>query len=325
MVRTSERSSFTTCRWRWDVEFNMRLKPRRPSTALRFGTLMHRSLANFYRVGSKRGPHPKRTYLRLYKKDVELHDAMGFTDDDGKWHNMRDIGAYMFEGYIDKYGDDGEWEVLATEMPFQVDVHHPDTGRYLFTYVGTLDGVWRHVVTKEIWIPDHKSTSGDATKIDNLWIDEQAGAYWTFGVDYLKQRGIIKPKHDLRGMLFNIASKATRDEREQGPDGLYLNQDGTVSKRQPPPRFYRDRVYRDDTNRAHARQRAIEQVHEMYLIRRGKLAAYKIPGPLHNPHCRGCPVKDACELHESGADYQPLLDNMVSWDPYSEHALYERN
>lgn len=327
MLRTSERLAYTGCRWRWDVEFNLRLKPRHPALALRFGTLVHRALATYYKPGTKRGPRPAKTFEKLYAEDEATLGKFGFKDEDGKWRDALEIGRDMLTAYIGHYGKDDRWRVLATEMPFQVDVHHPETGRYLYTYVGTVDGVWEDVVTHEIWVPDHKTTGSDPTKAGaNLWIDEQAGAYWSFGVDALRERGIIKPGHDLRGMLYNfMLKKADSDDRPENELGQKLNLDGTVSKRQPGPRFHREPVLRDDIERQRVRERATEQAHEMYLIRRGKLSAYKVPGPLHHPNCRGCPVRDACELHEVGADYEPVLASMVEWDPYSEHALYERN
>lgn len=106
------------------------------------------------------------------------------------------------------------------------------------------------------------------------------------------------------------------------PGALLL---GEPSKSQPPRFFEREPVYRDQADRANLHQRVLAEARDMWLIRHGVGVAYKNPGPLHMPNCRGCPVRDACELHETGHDWRAMLDGSTQpWDPYAAHEVIER-
>lgn len=327
LLRTSERTTFLTCRVRWDFAYNQRLAPKTASPALRFGRLVHLAMAAYYKKGIKRGRRPALTFEKLYKAELEEQTAIGFIDEEGKWQDSLELGLTMLKGYVDHWGKDEEWEVLHTEVPFQVEVFHPKTERYLFTYVGTLDGVWRNRSNKQIWIPDHKTTAKDPTKqADALVLDDQVAAYWTYGVDWLLAEGVLKPKDELRGMMFNFLKKQLPDTRERNAQGQYLNQNGSVSKQQPSPWYHRERTYRGDIERERARVRIVDQAHEMHLARQGKLPIYINPGPAYKPNCQGCAFKDPCQLREAGANYKRLIKAQYEeWDPYSEHELYERS
>jgi hypothetical protein len=104
-----------------------------------------------------------------------------------------------------------------------------------------------------------------------------------------------------------------------------LNQDGSVSKQQPAPYFERLPVYRDDVDKQRLHARVLDVARELRDARAGEYPIYKSPGPLHHPNCRGCPVREACELHETGGDFEPMLAaTMVPWNPYEAHELPER-
>jgi hypothetical protein len=100
---------------------------------------------------------------------------------------------------------------------------------------------------------------------------------------------------------------------------------GEVSKVQPAPYFHRVPVRRDATDRRRLHERLLEEAREVWMARHGMMPLYKNPGPLHNPNCRGCAVREACEIHEAGGDYQSVLNATTTrWAPYSAHELAER-
>jgi hypothetical protein len=100
---------------------------------------------------------------------------------------------------------------------------------------------------------------------------------------------------------------------------------GEVSKTQPAPFFHRVPVYRNPADRRRLHERVLPEAREIWLARRGMMPLYKNPGPLHSPNCRGCSVRDACETHEAGGDFQSVLDaTTVKWAPYAAHELPER-
>jgi Zierdtviridae exonuclease len=240
-----------------------------------------------------------------------------YESDDPHWVDAEKLGPAMLEHYVEHYGKDAQWKVIITEQPARQTVWV--NGKPAFEYVFTLDGVWENQDTGKLWIPDHKTTS--VSRIDSryLRLDDQASAYWTWGVDWLYENRMLKPDQKLAGMLFNFLRKAEPDPRPKDPAGRCLNKDGTISKQQPPPYFIRQPIYRDEYEREVVRERAIQEYNEMRAVRGGLVPAYKSPSPFNCPNCW---LLDICELHEVGADYQELIENTASkWDPYDPYYI----
>jgi hypothetical protein len=346
-LRTSERSTFNTCRWQWAQGYGNRLSPRREMPALRFGTLIHAALEVRYPPGIKRGPKPAETFEKLFLKDLQDAEAEfgreRVRDAEGEWEDMLGLGIDMLEGYIEKYGKDEDWKVIASEMTFQVPVYLPkdmvldpavpqwmrdkfNQGEPIFFYVGTMDGVWENRMDGGIRINDYKTTSSDPTKeaMGKYQFDEQATAYWTWGADWLIEKGVLKPRQvrSLDGMLYTFLYKAKRDTRPTNAQGLSLNQDGSVSKKQPTPRFHREVVYRSEQARERARERVVYEVAEMAAVKSGELTTRKNFKTGSMGHCGWCPFRDMCELHEEGGDWELMRDaSMRTWDPYDAHEI----
>jgi len=318
MLRNSERGTFKKCRWLWDISYNRQRSTKISAPPLRYGTLIHESLARYYIKGVKRGVNPIKTFERLYAKDVEEAYEFGWRDDDGKWFDARELGVTMLTAYLEEYGKDEEWEVLVTEHPYATVVLHPVTGKPWFKQVGTLDGVWKHRSKKDYTvIVDHKTAASISTGY--LVLDDQAGSYWTWGVDYLHQNGLLDPKLKLNGMMFNFLRKATPDERPRDEQGYYLNKDGSVSKKQPAALFLRHYTWRDEFDRNMQRKSAMAEFREMEMARAGELSMYKTPGKMN---CGGCWLLDACELHETGNDWETFLSQTSrGWNPYDAQEI----
>jgi hypothetical protein len=364
-LRNSERQTFTTCPQKWEWAYVDRLKPRTQKPALRFGTLIHSALEAFYLPGLKRGPRPAETFERLFEADLKASYKMGIRDEDGTWHEMGDLGIAMLTAYFETYGKDSQWFVIGTEAPFRVPVTDPKTG-LMFTFVGVVDGLWRDRASgkrKDLWVADHKTCKDDPTKKNKaLILDEQSGSYWSYGVDYLRAKRILKPDQRLTGMLFNFLRKGMPDVRPKNAQGQALNkptkevlqikyQDvfgkpapkkltvaelteaigpstaallGEVSKSQSSPLFHREPVFRDEFDGDMVRKRTVAQARVMHYMRTGKLEVYKVPGTLHSPHCNWCEFMDMCELHESGQDWRGFRDaTMDTWEPYAQHEILE--
>ena len=308
LVRTSERTQFKRCRQAWWWSYVDHLKPMTAAPALRFGGLVHQALAERYPPGLKRGPHPARTFERLYELELQEATAFGFRDEDGKWQDAAALGVAMLEGFVDEYGTDEQYRVIATEQTFQV-------GFRGLVYVGTFDGVWQDRSNRRVLFKEWKTSADNRTR--HLALDEQAGAYWTFGPPWLKRKGILKPKQERSGILYTFLRKAMPDDRPRNADGLCLNKDGSVSKVQPPPLFHREWVYRDAGDRRSVMERVLAEATEMRMVRRGRLQVYKNPNQFN---CGGCGFRDPCELHETQADWPALMKAaFVSWEPYGAH------
>lgn len=363
LLRTSERSCFMRCPQKWEWSYNQKLKPNYTSPPLRFGSLIHDALATYYKPGKvmsrrhiKRGPHPAQTFLKLYDAQIDqLEQGMRVRVDE-EWMDARPLGEEMMVNYIDLYGRDDKYRIVAPEMPFQIDMNDPDTGEYLCTYVGTFDAVIQNLETMQIGLFEHKTAASIST--DHLSMDEQASSYWAFAPDWMWARGILKPGQDLDFILYNFLRKGTKDTRPvnglgqalNGPKkealvarceelGLVTNRGakvedltellrsqgekpellGEVSKVQPAPLFERFPVYRGNYERAALMWRVILQAREMKMYRDGRLHLYKRP----MNGCRGmfgCEFRDMCEIHEVGSDWEAIRDQMFhEWEPYEIH------
>lgn len=329
LLRNSERQTFKKCRHRWQWTYLDGRESREAPTALRFGDLAHQALAAYYKPGRKRGPHPARTFERLYHEQAKALADEGFdVFTDEKWEPALDLGIRMLEGYVERYRDaDAEFTVIASEQTFQLPLTTvlADGRRVRFKIVGTFDGVWRHLSSKRLVFKEFKTAA--AIQTDGLPMDEQAGTYWTYGPRWLRRAGLLKEGESISSILYTFLRKAAPDPNDTyDEEGRRLNKDGAISKRQPAPYFERIPVYRDRTDRERMHARVLMEAAEVYAARHGELPLYKNPGPLYMPNCRGCPVREACELHEVGGDYQATLDATTRpWNAYAAHELIERH
>lgn len=321
-LSVSQRRAFKKCPWSWSWGYLKRLEPKSSAPPLRFGSLIHAALEAYYIPGVKRGPHPAKTFRRLYDAELESQLAMGWRDDDGVWLDARDLGVAMLRGYVEHYDGDKEWRVLATEHPFEVPVLNRN-GKHVANAIGVLDGIWQHRVTKDIAIVDHKAVAQVSTRW--LTMDDQSGQYWTFGPEWLYEKGILdRDRHQLAYVLFNFLRKAKPDDRPVNANGERLNQDGSVSKNQPAPYFVRHKSYRDGYDREMMKQRTADEAELILATSAGRLPLIKSPGQFT---CNTCAVAEICELHEVGQDYMAMAKAILrkkQYRPQKEAEEYEK-
>lgn len=315
MIRTSERTSFKRCRMQWRWGYLDKLNANTPNRHLRFGLLVHEAFAVWYKPGIKRGRLPVKTFIKLLEADEAQHGPLMMKDwEADKALSAYDLGVAMLESYVDLYGKDERYEIIRPEMPFALDVHD-DHGKYLFTYVGTMDAVVRDLVTGRIGLMEHK-TGAKLSIPAPLALDEQAGSYWAYAPDFLRAEGVMDADEEMDFILYNFLKKSMPDTRPVNEDGHSLNKDGSVSKLQPAPRFRRELVYRSDADRANLMKRVRQEAREIRKAREGKLPLYKNPGE----HCNWCQFRDMCEVHESGSDWRAMRRALFTeWKPYEVH------
>jgi hypothetical protein len=235
---------------------------------------------------------------------------MGFRDEDGTWMEAGELGYALLTAFVEEFGEDEQYEVISSEQTFAIRL----TKR--LTYVGTFD-VWRDRMTGQLLLKEWKTAAQFWDR--HLPLDEQAGTYWAFAPTWLRMLGILDDDDDIKGILYTFLRKAMPDERPKNEEGLSLNKDGAVSKRQPNPLFKRVPVYRDRRDRMNIKKRIIYQFEEMEEIRNGKRPIYKSPTTMN---CAMCPFVDPCELHEAGRDYLPILKGAFQVvDQYSPYEI----
>jgi len=332
LLRNSERSDLH-CPWKWDMVWNKGLRPKREPTWALFGGAWHYGMEFYYPVGRKRGRlqdaiDAALENLELGRRKVGVDLADISLDDDGQPEegtSKRDVELIsadslmeiMFREYRKKYGTDEEWECLHTEQPFQIDVPHPKyPGRFITVYAGTWDALMRNRRTGKLWLWDHK-TARQLPKPDYLELNDQAGSYLWVAKEVLVHKGVLTKKDEIEGIIFNYAKKTKPDPRPTNAAGHALNQDGTVSKRQPTPRFARHPVHRTPQAQAMLAQRVQQDAVLIDKMRRGLIPIVKRT----NYDCPRCPLFDLCTLHEQQADgWEDYRDEFfVVKDVYADH------
>lgn len=323
-IRTSERSTFKRCPQRWLWSMVEGLEPIRAANPLWFGQGVHIALAEWYLPGTKRGPHPAETFSSWVDQDRNMR--VRNDDDELEWVDARELGISMLEAYVDEYGVDDSWDVIAPEMTFDIWFYRTFEGKRTkwFRYVGTWDGVYRDRSTGEIWLMEHKTAAAISTS--HLPLDDQAGTYFTMANKILRKRGVLKPKERIAGVMYNFLRKAKQDERPRNEEGLYLNKNGSVSARQPASYFHREPLYKSVAEEKRIIQRIKDEALYIEAIREGDPAypVLKVITQFGPSACAQCPFFRMCQLDEQG-DQDSVEDFKASWynvrDPYADHQI----
>lgn len=319
MLGTSERYTFRRCPQKWWWTYRMGLTPKyRGPDALWFGIGVHLALAEWYKKGKRRGRHPADTFMD-YVGDEEAQIPAAYSDHDRvegertKYEDARELGEAMLVEYVNIYGKDPQLSIIAVEQPFQIQVKLK--GVPLAIFASTFDGVLRDEEDGRIYLFEHKTAS--AIQTSYLELDDQAGAYWAIAGSILRAKGILKPGEEIAGILYNFLRKCKPDPRPRNEGGAYLNKDGSVSKKQPPPAFVREIIERSPGEQRTQMQRIADEVSLMNGLRSGELPIIKNT----TKDCTFCEFFVMCKLHERGGDAwrEVAKSDFVRKDPYERN------
>lgn len=319
ITRTVERRSFKRCmlQWQWAWRYGYRIKGK-SSLPLWFGTGIHECLAQWYvGPGQKRGIHPADYWLDWVGEEVEqIRTAQSDNFKEDIWVDARDLGEAMLVGYIERYGRDESWDVVAPEETFQIDIPFRNKEGVLAIYAGTFDLVYRDLSDGSIWLGEHKTAKAISTS--HLGLDDQAGSYWAIASRVLQSRGVLKKGDRIEGIMYNFLRKGFSDDRLENEKGQKLNKDGSVSKNQPSPLFLRHPVDRTKAEQASQLKRIQDEVSWMDIARRNPDRITK--NSTQNCHW-DCSFFDMCELHEKGGTQWEEFAKAVyvQQDPYADH------
>lgn len=351
-LRTSERSTFKRCQQRWVWSYVEGLKPLRDKNPLWFGQGIHLALAEWYQPGFKRGPHPSETWMN-FARDAGRMIPQEYEDDELRYVDAFELGIEMCNNYVDEYGKDHDWEVLATEQTFKFLVRDPRIGnrakrKLIAKYLGTFDGVYRDKRTGEVWLMEHKTAA--AIIITHLALDDQAGSYLFVAEAILKAAGMMRQDEHIAGIMYNFLRKAKTDVRPVDALGRRTNKPtkahflaqlpgvddkmtlkqliamaddlgvrvlGDVSASQPSSLFLREPVWRSEGDKLSMHIRIINEVKQIEMVRSGELEPTKTP----TKDCSwDCDFFRMCQLHESRDDWEEYRDSMYKRvDPYGDH------
>jgi PD-(D/E)XK nuclease superfamily len=314
VVHTSTRTALKRCPWRWWMTYEEGYRPKfAQADALWLGIGVHEALAQWYLPGKRRGTHPAK-YFAQWAGD-EIAYVKSWLDEqyeEAVWLDARDLGVAMLEGYIDRYGRDPQWQVIAVERPFSVRI--TDKKRPVAIFRSRWDMVFRNLQDRKIYLGEHKTANQIVTEY--LENDDQGGSYWAVAGSVLRAEGVLKDGEEIAGIIYNFLRKSMPDERPENAEGLKLNKDETVSKKQPAVRYLRHPVMRSRPEQHTQLQHIADEVALMNAYRSGALNLTKTP----TKDCVRCPLRIPCVLHERGLPSfaDEMKAHFVKGDPYGE-------
>lgn len=345
LLRTSERKDFRRCPWLWEQSWLNNLTPTRPPTWSIFGRAVHVAMEVLYPPGRRRGAlgDAQSTFLSILDGeirkvgvdvfDLEFERQERDAEEKGKTVTLipaHELGPIMLEQYvlwrthahtIAEHGRDSDWEVIHTEQPFQINVPYPRdwgpryAGRTLVVYAGTWDVLMWNRRTQEYWLWDWKTCKSfpDHRFLD---MDDQRGSYLWVAKEVLVHKGILRRDDVISGIVFQYLKKSLPDPRPRNAAGEALNKDGSVSLKQPAPRFLRLSSPRSPQQIVRQARRVQTEALVMEMMREDRSLIFK--NTTHE--CPRCPFFDMCEAHESGDDWELLRDTFYTTrDPYADH------
>ncbi len=166
-VHVTERATFKMCHRKWMYQYvNKYQKKDVFFNALWFGTLMHKCLAHYY----LNKIDPVQMYLNEFENQTK--DRLPHLPEyvQTKVEEMRIMGLYMVQGYLQKYQTE-EWEIVSVEKPLSYSV---EIGGEEIQVCGTMDMVVRY--QDRLWVVDHKTYAKFVDPTD-LIIDDQMTTY----------------------------------------------------------------------------------------------------------------------------------------------------
>jgi RecB family exonuclease len=190
-VSNSEVDTYRQCRLKHQLSYIERWRTDDEVEALARGTLFHLVMERHYGVlrGWRKDPVP----------DMTLGEAAWLTvspllyDDKGHQTDRQELVEWIYRGYVDYYGQDEDWEIVAVEVPLDFELPNPNGGPSEFRLAGTADLVVRdRSAGGGLWIVDHK-TCKDLPKKD-FDLEDQTAVY-----SYLLKRA----GYDIRGAIYN--------------------------------------------------------------------------------------------------------------------------
>lgn len=272
VVSYSEIDTYRQCGHKWELGWRERWRPAAQSPALKRGTDFHTLMEYHYqvaRVGRAGGQWPGPEAMLERARDDVLG---GCTDEE------RELLEWMYAGYLECYGFDPDWEVLATEYSGTADL--PDLGPDypLFRLKFKIDLIARDP-RGQIWSWDHKTAKNLPNQLE-IDLDDQHGLYtWAL-------RALGK---DVFGSVHNVC----RTERLKR--GMELGE-----------RFKRWTTYRTDVELDNIAMEAVRTAAAAYAWEPG--TAPRSPNP--STCSWKCDFLKVCPMGRKGMDERGLLADM---------------
>lgn len=172
VVTYSELDAYRQCplKHKWSYKDRW-VKPPQVGSALSRGSLWHLVLECHY-TWLQRFPknrHVTSEFLHRWVRENLLFDEAGNQNED------QELVDWMYEGYLECYGLDPDWELVQIEQANQTALPAPEGSRKFLLRMKN-DLLIRSKESGQLWLVDHKSAS-QFTRQAEIDVDDQFGLY----------------------------------------------------------------------------------------------------------------------------------------------------
>lgn len=205
VVSYSELDAARQCRFKHHLAYRERWRGQETKQTLSRGKMFHEVMEAHYRVLAAGG---------------DLQDAWDYIKTTGLLFDLKTAQAdedqervlWMYHGYIENYGLEERWEILAVEVRHELWLPTETGHRSSFKMKGTIDLLVKDNKMGGIWGVDHK-TGKNLPKEKELDLDDQFGIY-----TWLLQRSGLP----IRGFIHNAVRSEKLKTREMQPSERFL-------------------------------------------------------------------------------------------------------
>lgn len=262
--------------------YRERWRSEETAPALSRGKLFHEVLELHYRK-LKEGLTPVGVAQEMQTSGL-LFDA-----ETGDSTEEQDLVAWIYEGYVEHYDGDSDWEILEVEMALE-DWLPTETGtRSTFRMKGKVDLLIKdNSAGGGLWVVDHK-TCKDMPKAKDVDFDDQTAVYTYL----LRKRG-----YDIRGAIFNFCRTAKLKRAMEMKE-----------------RFARPLTVRVPEELETMALEVLDTFRDAYKPRK------RLPPRSPNTDtCNWrCPFKEPCLMARKGRDHKELLEDFGFVQDWTRH------
>lgn len=321
LVRSHERITYKRCKKKWYWAWRRGLVLRKAQFgALQLGTWVHAAMERWYGKGLTRHGDLAEHFTIIADAAYELaRRAKAPQHMLEKAEELIALGINMLEAYQKHYGRDDGVRILAVEIPLEFSYPAPGTELPVVAkHMLKPDGVFMDP-NDDVWLLETKTAA--TVRTGHLRLDDQARPYGAMSERALRRLGVIRKGQQFKGIMYNFLRKGLTDERPTNEQGKYLNKNGSVSARQPPPLFVRHPVTMTRAAKLKTLQRiqseTIEITELTQALREGRVDPDSIQITPHSSCERTCDFFAMCVVGEEGGNTRRMEETMfIRRDPY---------
>lgn len=182
IISWSEIDAYRQCPFKHHNLYRERWQEPTPGPALVRGTAWHQVMEHHYQALMAlphRGRKPGTALMKSRQPEVRQHiDAINqLLGRDSKTlqpTEQQTLLDWMYTGYLETYGTDPEWEIVAVEWKGVVPLPNPEGGPSRFLLKAKIDLLAK--MRNRLWLWDHK-TGANLPRDKDLDFDDQFGLY----------------------------------------------------------------------------------------------------------------------------------------------------